>query len=172
MTDYIIKIHGVNNGKHIHCFNIKDDFFENFNNSEITHANIIANVTLKKTDDKLSLSIKIYGKINNLLCDLCAEKITINISSETTIIIVETNEDLPSTDDIIYVKTNEKEVNISHLLFELITLSLPNKRRHELNEDKSSECDKEMLKLIKAYSTKKKTSDSRWNVLKDLKITQ
>lgn len=172
MTDYIIKIHGINNGEHLHLFNIKNEFFEKFNNSEIKNANINAKVVLNKTDNKLSLFIKISGKVNDLLCDFCAEKISVNISLETSIIIVENDEKLSSTDEIIYVKPNEREITINHLLFELIILSLPNKRQHALNEDGSTNCNEEMLKLIKAYSKKKKTSDSRWNILKDLKITQ
>jgi uncharacterized metal-binding protein YceD (DUF177 family) len=57
------------------------------------------------------------------------------------------------------------------LLFELITLSLPNKRQHPLKKDGTTNCNEEMIALIEKYNEiEEKSSDPRWDALKDLKI--
>ncbi len=171
MDNYVIKLGGIPNGEHTYSFEIKDQFFEVFTQSEVQHANIIATALLDKENNKLALTLTLSGVINNLLCDICAEDLSINIETKTKIIIKETDENLESTDEIIYVKTSENTFSLQHLIFEIINLTLPNKRQHPINEDGSSNCNKEMVDLIEKYTVKEeKSSDPRWDALKDLKL--
>ena len=67
--------------------------------------------------------------------------------------------------------SNENAIDLKQLIFELIILNLPNRRQHPLNEDGSSNCNKEMIVLVNKYTLKeKKSSDPRWDALKKLKI--
>ena len=59
--------------------------------------------------------------------------------------------------------------DIKNILFEIITLSIPNKRVHRGDGD--SKCDQKMLKTIKKYIIQdkvKRTPDPRWEVLKKI----
>lgn len=171
MNEYRITIGGIEEGIHSYTFDIKDSFFKTFSQSEVKCANIIATVLLEKTNNKLALSIDLNGSINHLLCDICAEELSVDISSITKMMIKETSKNLESTDEIIYINSNENELSIKHLLFELITLSLPNKRKHPLNEDGTTNCNTEMISLIDQYNNiEEKSSDPRWDALKNLKI--
>ena len=170
MNDYRITIGGIEEGTHSFTFDIKDSFFKAFSQSEVRHANIIATVLLKREDAKLTLSIELNGKVHHLLCDICAEDISVDISSITKVMIKETSEDLESTDEIIYINENENKLSLEHLLFELITLSVPNRRKHPLNEDGETNCSEEMISLIDKYNIGSKVSDPRWDTLKNLKI--
>ena len=171
MNDYKIKLGGITNGKNSFSFEIKDQFFEAFTLSDVEHAEIIATALLDKDGEKLALTLTIDGKINKLLCDICTEEISVNITAEINIIIKITDEDLPSTDDIIYIKKSENSINLEQLIFELIILNLPKKRQHPLNAKGEVTCDEEMVNLIEKYTVKqKKSSDPRWDALKDLKI--
>ncbi|MDC0204308.1 DUF177 domain-containing protein [Flavobacteriales bacterium] len=171
MNEYRIIVGGIEEGIHSFTFDIKDSFFKAFSQSEVRHANIIVIVLLKKENNKLELSIQLNGKVNHLLCDICAEDISVDISSITKIMIKETSENLQSTDEIIYINSNENELSIEHLLFELITLSLPNRRQHPTNEDGTTNCNIEMISLIDKYNNiEEKLSDPRWDALKKLKI--
>lgn len=164
-------IKGIEEGIHSFTFDIRDSFFTAFSHSEVRCANINANVFLKKEINKLVLGIELSGKVNHLLCDICAEDISVDISSITKMIIKETSENLESTDEVIYVNSNENELSIKHLLFELITLALPNRRQHPKNKDGTTNCNTEMLSLIEKYNgIEEKLSDARWDTLKDLKI--
>jgi len=171
MNDYKIKLGGITNGKNSLSFEIKDQFFEAFILSDIEHAEIIATALLDKDGEKLALTLTIEGKINKLLCDICTEEISVNITAETNVIIKITDEDLTSTEEIFYIKKSENLIDLQQLIFELIILNLPKKRKHPLNTKGEVTCNEEMVNLIKKYTVKQeKSSDPRWDALKDLKI--
>ena len=171
MDDFKIKLGAINDGKNCFSFEIKSQFFEEFPLSDVEHANITATALLDKKGDRLALTLTIDGEINKLLCDICTDEISIAITAKTKVIIKTTDENLVSTDEIFYVKTNENAIDLKQLIFELIILNLPNRRQHPLNEDGSSNCNKEMIVLVNKYTLKeKKSSDPRWDALKKLKI--
>ena len=91
--------------------------------------------------------------------------------AETKVIIKITDEELPSTDEIFYIKKSENSIDLKQLIFELIILNLPKRRQHPLNEQGEITCNKEMVDLIEKYTVKEeKSSDPRWDALKDLKL--
>ena len=170
MNEYSIIIKGLEEGLHSFDFNIKDAFFKKFKKSEITKADISANVILEKKNNKLTLFFDINGQVNNLLCDLCAEEISVIIQTENKLIVQEKSEYMESNDEIVYIASNENKLTIDNLLFEFITLSLPAKRRHKISNG-VSECNQDMLHLIEKYKNNSMPSlDPRWNALKEIKI--
>ena len=171
MNDFKIKLGAINGGENYFLFEIKDQFFEEFILSDVEYANIKATALLDKEGDRLGLTLTIDGKINKLLCDICTDEISVNITAKTKVIIKTTDEDLVSTDEIFYVKTSENTIDLKQLIFELIILNIPKKRQHALNKDGSSRCNKEMIDLVNRYTvTEEKSSDPRWDALKKLKI--
>jgi uncharacterized protein len=171
MSEYEIKLGVINNGNNSFSFEIKDQFFEAFILSDVEHAEIIATALLDKDGNKLALTLQIDGTINKQLCDICTEEISVNINAEINVIIKTTEEDLPSTDEIFYIKKSENSIDLKQLIFELIILNLPKRRQHPLNEQGEVTCNKEMVDLIEKYTVKEeKSSDPRWDALKDLKI--
>jgi len=171
MNSYKIQLTGVKDGSHSNSFEIKDKFFETFAQSEISKADIIAHTILNKDGNQLSLNIEITGVIKNIACDICAEKITVPLSSSLMLIIKEEEHNENIADDVIYIASQENEVCIKNYLFEMIVLAVPKKRRHKLNSIEKGECNKEMVNLINKYTEKtEKSSDPRWEALKDIKL--
>jgi len=171
MNEYKIKLGGITNGKNSFSFEIKDPFFEAFTLSDVEHAEIIATALLDKDGNKLALTLQIDGTINKLLCDICTEEISVNIKAETNVIIKTTDENLTSTDEIFYIKNSENSIDLKQLIFELIILNLPKKRQHPLDKKGDVTCNEEMVNLIEKYTVKEeKSSDPRWDALKDLKL--
>lgn len=171
MNEYKIKLGQITNGENSFVFEIRDTFFDAFPLSEVKYARLVAIALINKEAKDLTLTLSIEGKINNLLCDICAEEMSINVKSATTVFIKKTDNIQTSTDEILFVKNNENAIDIKQLLFELIILSLPEKREHPLNNNGESICNKEMLDLIKKYTKKETTlSDPRWEGLKNLKL--
>ena len=134
MNDFIIKLGALTSGINSFSFDIKDQFFEAFTLSDVEHADIIATALLDKDGDKLGLKLRIDGKINNQLCDICTEELSIDITAETDVVLKITDEDLHSTDEIFYIKKSENSLNLKQLIFEIIILNLPNKRQHPFDE--------------------------------------
>ena len=171
MNDFKIKLGVINGGENCFSFEIKDQFFEAFTLSDVEHADITATALLDKDGNKLALTLTINGKINKLLCDICTDEMSVDIKAETNVIIKITDEDLVSTDEIFYVRKSENAIDLEQLIFELIILNIQKKRQHALNEDGSSNCNEEMVDLVNKYTaTEEKSSDPRWDALKDLKI--
>ena len=170
MNDYKIKLRDIKNDCYSLNYAINDTFFNDFKYSEVKHANILATIKTEKKNNQVILSIDLLGKINHLLCDICAEDISIDIASTTKIVVKKTLEKIESTDEIIYIHPNDNELSIKHLLFELINLSVPNKIRHKLKEG-ISQCNEEMISLINKYANiKKKSQEVKWEALNKLKI--
>jgi len=172
MNDYNITVGNLADGTHSFEIKIDDTFFQNFTDSEIKYANINSRITLTKRFNKRLLSIKIKGTINRLLCDICAEEIDLEINQKTNTIIKTYDEKVndDSDENIIYINSYDNQLSIKHLLFELITLAIPNKKNHSLNINGAKKCNNEMLDLIKKYSTiKPKSVNPIWEKLKNIK---
>ena len=119
MSDFKINLGAITNGSSLFSFEIKDTFFEAYTFSEVRNADITATALLEKNSKKLELNLSIDGQIHKLLCDICAEELSIDISAETKVIIQKTNDDLISTDEIFYVKIKNhlfKFILFLHLL--------------------------------------------------------
>ena len=168
MNNYQIKCENIKDGSHFFEFIITNSFFDEFIDSEITHAEISVSVILKKNLYKRDLKISIDGIVNNLLCDLCAEEIPIKILSNTRFLIRDSENKKESLDEIIYIERNQDKICIKNLLFEMIVLALPNQRKHNIVNGKRN-CNKQMLELINKYSSNTSFNDSRWDELKKIK---
>ena len=171
MDDFTVKLGGLTTGNNTFSFDIKDSFFEAYNFSDLKYANINAYAKIKKTGENMSLNLVVNGKINQLACDICTDKLSVTISAETDIIIKKSNEELVSTDEIFYIKYNENKLDLKHLIFELIVINIPKKIQHATDKNGNSTCNKEMIDLLAKYTqVQKRASDSRWDALKKIKL--
>ena len=170
MLNYNIRISAVKDGNHEYNFNIDSKFFESFNNSEVTNSQIKATVVLYKDGNRYKLTLHFEGEIYNLMCDLCASEMKISINNSISVLLQETEEDLYDTDEIIYLKPNQYELDISQLLYEGIVIYLPSKREH--NGEEGNKCDEEMMALLDRYAEKNEEKNDplrdELNKLKDL----
>jgi uncharacterized metal-binding protein YceD (DUF177 family) len=78
------------------------------------------------------------------------------------------HEDFTNTDDVLILRSDEHEIDISHMVYETIALALPTRRVH--NEANGQSCDPELLNKIEEYleQDKKEDVDTRWSALKNL----
>ena len=169
MNIFTIKLGSITNGENSFSYVIKDQFFEEFDFTEVKHADIFVKVVINKKGEKLSLNLIINGQINQIPCDICTENISVNIIGETNVVIQKTDNDLISTDEILYIKSSENKLNLKQLIFESIILNVPKIRQHPLDTNGKITCNKEMVDLVKKYTqVTKKASDPRWDALKNL----
>ena len=124
MPKHYIRIAGLKEGEHRQAFEIKDKFFEAYEQSEVKTGSFIVNtlVMLRGLDRKLTINIE--GTITNLLCDYCAQKLEWPISITSNFVIKESEKEIESTDEVIYVLPNQHQLQINQLIFET-RLSLP-----------------------------------------------
>ena len=98
------------------------------------------------------LEYKINGNIN-LICDICASEYSQKIENYFTQIVKFSNKSIVSSDDdIIFIDANKTSLDISHYLYELISVSIPAKRIHKNKKD----CDQNVLNKLTSFETTKK----------------
>ena len=114
MNYYEIKFNGIKDGSHSNSFEIKDKFFDTFENSEIKQAEITASTTLNKQENKTTLNISLVGTVNNIPCDICTDKIDIPISSKTKYIVKERKNNNSYNEDVIFVDALENTINLKN----------------------------------------------------------
>jgi uncharacterized metal-binding protein YceD (DUF177 family) len=170
MNNFTVNLGEITSGKNSFSFQIKDQFFESFAFLDVENGDINAIANICKDGEKMSLNLIVEGQLNQLVCDICTDDLSVDLSAETNMVIEKTDSDLVSTDEVYYVKKSEKKIDLKQLFFELIVLNIPKKRQHNLDNMGKSTCNKEMLDLVNKYSqVEQKTSDPRWDVLKCLK---
>ncbi|MGY8986937.1 MAG: YceD family protein [Flavobacteriales bacterium] len=165
MLNYCIRLSGIKDGNHEYSFVVNNQFFDAFEQSEITNAEFEVIIILKKEGKKMNLSFNIDGIITNLNCDLCASALEIPISTSLSVMLQEN--EMEDTDEILYIHPNQYKIDVSHLIFEVISLAIPSKREH--NSESGVQCDKEMMVLLEQYAEKEENIDPRWEVLNKLK---
>ena len=170
MEKYRIKLSAINEKLHKERFDINNEFINECLDFQIEDSILKLDVAIKKEGAReYELKCHIYGKINGVPCDLCTESLSLEINKLDTFIIKEANESIQSNDEIIFIQPGQKRLDITHLIFEMIILSIPLKRVHKLNKEGERLCDKEMLNLIQKYFKKKSIeNDPRWDPLKKI----
>ena len=168
MLAHTVRISGIKDGNHEDFFDINGEFFESFVNSDVTNCEIKIISVLMKDGNKLKLNLGLKGKIYNLLCDLCASEITISVDNSISVLLHENEEGIDNTDEIIYIKPNQHEIDVSQLIYEGIVLSIPSKIEHRGKGN--NKCDNEMKVLLDKYAEKTEDrNDPRWDKLNKLK---
>lgn len=163
---------GLKLGEHIFEYDIDNTFFEHFEYDEFNDVQLKVTLTLQKKTTLLELNFEVDGVIN-LNCDLTNEPFNQPISSKFSLIVKFGSEYNDDNEEILIIPHGEYKINVAHHIYELIVLSVPQKRLHPGIEDGT--LNSEILKKLEDLSPKSienKNSnndiDPRWNSLKKL----
>jgi uncharacterized metal-binding protein YceD (DUF177 family) len=167
---FVIPYKGLKLGRHDFVFNIEDKFFDDFEASEITKGNVVAEVLLDKKESLLEFSFKLKGDVM-VTCDRCLDEFSMPVEFETKLFVKFGEETEEQTDEIVVLSFSEHEFDLKQYLYEYIYLSLPLRKVHPNDKKGKSLCNKEMLKKIEehvVHEEDNQTIDPRWDNLKNL----
>lgn len=175
IKNYNVSFSGLNLGKHTFKFRITQAFFELFDfNQDFRNPAIDAVVELEKHSNFLDLKLNATGEVE-VDCDVTDEPYQQPIDGELALVVKfgQTFDD--SDDEVWTIPHGEHEINVAQLIYELVLLSIPNKR---VNPNLDSEKAQEALDLLDKYAPKASaeenidkendSTDPRWDSLKDL----
>lgn len=166
---YSIPLAGLKEGRYTYQFDMGDDFFEAFEESEVKKGILKADVTLDKRGSLLELRIVINGEVE-VMCDRCLDFFRMNISSSNKLYVKRGEEWDDSDPEMLTMPADEFNFDLSQYFYEYIHLALPLQRVHPVDKEGRSTCDPEMLKKLKEHVIEdKKSTDPRWDELKKLK---
>lgn len=123
---------------------LHDDFFRNFEQTEILGGEVEVDYTLLKKNDAFNLKMSLTGFVQ-VSCDRCLDCVDIPIKIQDDVNILmgkEANED----SEPVIVSETEGMYNLGWRILETILLSLPLERVHN-----DGECNKEMMNLLSEH---------------------
>ena len=166
---YIVKFAGLPVGTHEFEFDIDGKFFEQFSDSEIQKADLKVELTLLKQNHLMQMQFDINGTVN-LSCDRCLIDYDFPIESHEELVIKQGDPN-ESTDQILVVNEGEAGADVSHYLFEYITLALPS-RRVPCEIDDEVECDEETKKKLEENLVQDSEPNPMWEQLNKIKFNK
>lgn len=165
-SQYIIQFGGLSLGEHEFELDIKDRFFEQYEESEITKADVHVELILLKQNNLLQMEFYISGTVNTN-CDRCLREVDYPIEAHEKLVLKH-GDPAESTDEILVLKEGTEEADISQYLYEYIATALPGRRVpcEDFGKDEF-ECDYETLNKLEENQTKEETNPA-WDKLKNI----
>ncbi len=168
----MIQFAGLKDGLHRFTYEIRNSFFDSFEQSIVSGGDVLVNLELDKQSDHLILNFSFDGNLN-VDCDRCAVSAPYPVKGNSKLILqLETGES--DDDDIEYLSSDAYEYNIAQYLYETLALSLPLRLVPcEASGDKSI-CDQAVIERLEAMSVAEPEvedeipTDPRWDALKKL----
>ncbi len=152
---------------HQYKFIVDDKFFEALDYSLHRHGLVNVDIDLTRQERMLIFDFTIIGYVE-VACDRCLELFNYAIDGTRRLIFKFGSDWEEVSDEIFIIPESEYQIDITHYLYEYISLMLPIKCTHPDDENGVSACDPEMLKYLKVQP-KSKEIDPRWDRLKNLK---
>jgi len=168
--EFIIPFAGLKLGKHQFRYQISNSFFELFNYEEFNSSKIDVTADLEKTSTIMELTLKAEGSVN-VNCDLSREPYDQPLSGELDLVIKFGDEYDDDYEDIVVLPHSEHQLDISHFIYEMIVLAVPQKRIHPgvIDGSLKSELLDKLRDLDPSGSNdQEKRNDPRWDALKKL----
>ena len=172
LKQFSIPFTGLKLGKHQFEFEIDKSFFDAFEYSLVKDGTLKTTVDLDKQETMLILYFHIKGTIQ-LNCDKCLAEFSQSIEINERQIVKFAEDNLESDDlEIIVLNKKESVVDVSELIYELITVAIPYINKCE---QVGKTCDQEMTATLtklacgSAEKEEEQNDDPRWAALKKLK---
>ena len=167
--EYNIPFSGLKQGKHRFEYRIENKFFESFGYDDFNGADVALTVILNKTITILELDFDAIGLVN-VNCDITSEPYDQPIAASLELVVKFGDVFNDDDDEILIIPHGEHQVNIAQYVYEMLVLSVPQKRVHPGISDgtlKSEVLDK-LRELQPKESEDKEENDPRWDALKKL----
>ena len=166
ITDYDIVFSGLKEGEHNYVFKISDTFLKNFGFNELNNVDIEVNSIFVKKNSLMEHNL--HGKGSYILtCDISNEEFPYRMVSELNYIIKFGENYNDDNDQYVIIPYSSYKFNIAKTIYEMIVLSIPQKKVHPGIIDGS--LNSKAVKILNELSpgAKKNKLDPRWNKLKD-----
>ncbi|WP_303926004.1 DUF177 domain-containing protein [Draconibacterium sediminis] len=173
-SKYNIEFKGLKEGLHDYQFEVNDKFFVHFEESLVDNGEVSVKVELEKRSAFLKLSFALEGWLE-LVCDRCLDSYQQDVSLETELFVKFGEEDeFEDGDNVIWVLPEEHAINLTQIIYEYVTLSIPLRHVHP-DESGENGCNQEMIDRLNnitqfdAEDDEEEEIDPRWAALKNLK---
>jgi uncharacterized metal-binding protein YceD (DUF177 family) len=171
LREFTIQFEGLKIGKHQFDYSIDNTFFETFNYDEFKSSEIAVELEFEKKSTLFELLFNIKGSVE-VPCDLSNEYYDQEIEASIPLVVKFGEEYNDESEELLILPHEAYQFNIGQYIYEAVILAVPNKRIHPKVLDGTLES--ETLKKLEEHTinreTEEKSTDPRWDKLKDLLI--
>lgn len=165
LPEHSIQFSGLKDGAHTFDFVLGDAFFQATGMEEYAGGGAVkATVMLDKSEHLLVTNIHVDGHLNTT-CDHCNAPMQQQVKGDQRQIFQLSGESDVDDEELVPLPVDAHEINVSHFLFECITLHLPIRHVHP-----EGQCDPEVEDALNQVKVEEEPEpDPRWDALKTLK---
>jgi uncharacterized metal-binding protein YceD (DUF177 family) len=166
---FLIPFIGLKDGIHHFDFKVDKTFFEGFDFLDFQNAMVAVDLVFEKKPTLLELNFSAKGQVK-VSCDITTEFFDLPIDTVFRLVVkfgsLENHDDY----EILILPHGSHEIQVAQYIYEMIVLSVPQKKVHPGIADGSLKSD--ILEKLKDLEPQEKPPsediDPRWNKLKDL----
>ncbi len=143
---YIIPLNDLKSGVSTYCWDVCGEFFKEFDNEEISSAEIKVDVKASKTGSSVEVDLDIRGVVT-VPCDRCLEDVDMDIDTGASLKIrfggSSTEEDEEDGREVVWIPAGETDLDLAQTIYDYVCLDLPIQRFH-----RDGDCNPEVLRHL------------------------
>ena len=166
---FTIPLNGLATGKNEFFVHVGKEFFSSFENEEILDADLQVRILVEKSGRYVGVDCDIEGDVT-VECDRCLEPLEMPINAQVRLSVKFGEEEVSeigseSEREVIFVKEDDAELDMSQIIYDYACLALPMQRVHE-----EGECNPETMKYYGVGETPETVEEESnpFAALKDL----
>ncbi len=169
--EYEVSFFSLKEGIHYFEYNIEKSFFEEFNYEDILETDLLVKLKFIKKSTFFELEFSANGTVQ-VLCDLSNEPYDQQLDASLNLVVKFGDNFNDDNDEILIIPHGEHQINVAQYIYEMIVLSIPNKKIHPGIGAGTLKSD--ILQKLEELKPKEKKNlneiDPRWEDLKKLLI--
>ena len=156
--NFIIPLNGLTAGKNEFFLHAGKEFFDSFENEEIFDADLQIRILVEKSGRYIGVDCDIEGYLT-VECDRCLDMVEMPIDEQVRLSVKfgEPDDSEMSQDaerEVIFVKTDDAQLDMSQIVYDYSCLALPMQRTHE-----EGDCNPDTMKYYSDAETDEVVSD-------------
>ena len=171
LMEFTIQFEGLKLGKHQFDYSIDNKFFETFNYNDFKSSEIEVELEFEKKSTLFELLFNIKGNVE-VPCDLSNEYYHQEIEASIPLVVKFGEEYNDESEELLILPHEAYQFNVAQYIYEAVILAVPKKIIQPKVLDGTLES--ETLKKVQEHTinreTEEKSTDPRWDKLKDLLI--
>lgn len=173
--EFEIAFVGLKPGIHEYNYEIKDRFFEAFQQQDFRNCKANVKLLLDKKSSFMLLKFEIGGSLE-LTCDRCNNNLPFELWDEFTITVKMVEEpellnEQGDDPDVYYISRGESHIDVANWIYEFINLSIPMQKVCSYENMDGPNCNRSALDMLKKLETKdqEKKENPIWKGLEKFK---
>jgi uncharacterized metal-binding protein YceD (DUF177 family) len=170
LKEFNIHFVGFKEGSRLFNYEIDNTFFDAFNYDDFLSSAVKIELNFTKKSTHFELDFSATGHVN-IPCDTTSEPFDLEVTPSISMVVKFGPEFNDDHEDIITIPYEANKIDVSQYIYEMIVLSIPQKRVHPKVLDGTMESEAlsklEELEITKEKNVSKET-DPRWDQLKNI----